>query len=78
MLSCGSPLMSWIEYCRKKFVANCYGNFGKKEKRKELNELSEMYRKNSKYSKNNKFKPSYGSAFLRPLLNKSNIIPRNT
>ena len=74
MPSCGSPLMSRIEHCRQILVANLFGNFGKKK----LNELSEMYRKNSKYSKNNKFKPSYGSAFLRPLLNKSNIIPRNT
>ena len=50
MLSCGSPLMSKIEYCRKNFVANCFGKFGKKKK-KGLNELSEMYRKNRKYSK---------------------------
>ena len=56
MLSCGSSLMSRIEYCRKNFVANCFGNFGKK-KECLLNELymSEMYRKNRKYSKNNKF-----------------------
>ena len=40
-----------IEYCRKNLVANCFGNFGKKK----LNELSEMYRRNGKYSKNNKF-----------------------
>ena len=53
MLSCGSPLMSKIEYYGKNFVANCFGNFG--EKKKELNELSEIYRKNRKYSKNNKF-----------------------
>ena len=47
MLSCGSPLMSRIEYCRKSFVANCFrNNFGKKkQKKKELNEPSEMYRK---------------------------------
>ena len=31
MLSCGSPHMSKIEYCRKHFVANCFGNFGKKK-----------------------------------------------
>ena len=40
-----------IEYFRKNLVANCFANFGKKK----LNELSEMYRKNSKYSKNNIF-----------------------
>ena len=42
MLSCGSPLMSKIEYYRKNFVANCFGNFGEKKKKKELNELSEI------------------------------------
>ena len=40
MLSCGSPLMSRIEHCRKILVANFFGNLGKKK----LNELSEMYR----------------------------------
>ena len=51
MLPCGSPLMSRIEHCRKNLAANCFRSFGKQK----LNELSEMYRKESKYSKNNKF-----------------------
>ena len=57
MPSCGSPLVSRIEQRRKNLVANCFRNFSKnkKKKQKQKNELSQMYRKENKCSKNNKF-----------------------
>ena len=32
MPTCGSPLVSRIEHCRKNLVANCFRNFSKKKK----------------------------------------------
>ena len=33
MPTCGSPLVSRIEHCRKNLVANCFRNFSKKTKK---------------------------------------------
>ena len=54
MLSCGSPLMWMIKHCRKNLLASCFRNFGQKKKYKRKLRL-EMYRRNSVYSKDNKF-----------------------